>query len=357
MEDLRQMIEERVNDLLKAQVEYDRKYPSNPPHETCKTVFLKGLNIENSFCPQVGEINSLFQTKYEKLYVWTHDKDTNSGIIIDVNLEVKNIPFWKNIGHIIWLALQYSRKFEGISEDEQFKYNWIYDFDPNKTLSEQVIYNISPMDKKFLKDGIIIKASELANLAPEIELLLRDEKAYTSLIMLCNSFLQNHICLICELSSNPYHGHLSEEPEIWEHSWIIPNMETAIVQACRCVEGILGQPPNTSNKSSVFKHKRKWKDLLDINPDEEYKKAKISYFDFYCKLFSELRNPSAHSRGNIHYSLEKAKTIEAQCFAAIIFQAYVHNHILNLKDAQEKLNFNTDLISRVNKVINTPCTK
>lgn len=62
------------------------------------------------------------------------------------------------------------------------------------------------------------------------------------MMMLSNSFIQHYICLICELSSYPYHDHLAEEPEIWEHAAIIPNMEVAVVQACRSV--LNGAKPN-----------------------------------------------------------------------------------------------------------------
>lgn len=165
----------------------------------CKTAYVKGLLVENSFGPKVGEINELFETEYEKLFVWTHDKNKNSSIVIDVDLAVKDIPFWKNIGSIIWMAMQYAHAFEGISSN-WFEYRWIYYFDPEKNLSEQEFFNLEQFDELYLKNGRIIKATDISNLAPEIEFMLRDDKAYTALMMLCNSFLQHYICLICELS-------------------------------------------------------------------------------------------------------------------------------------------------------------
>ena len=225
---------------------------------------------------------------------------------------------------------------------------------PNK---KQVFGNLDQFDEIYLKNGIIKKATDIANLAPEIELMIRDDKAYTALMLLSNSFILHYICLNCELSSYPYHDHLSEEPEIWEHAAIIPNMETAIVQACRSVEGILGEPPNSKKQSAVIKHKNKWKELIDIDPDDTFEKAEMSYWDFYYKLFFGLRNPSAHSYGNINYKLEKAKTVQAQCFSAIIVQAYFCKHTLHLDEAQKKLKFNFDLLARVNEDRNTKLTK
>lgn len=172
-----------------------------------------------------------------------------------------------------------------------------------------------------------------------------------------DSFIQHYICLICELSSYPYHDHLAEEPEIWEHAAIIPNMEVAVVQACRSVEGILGEPPNSQKQGAVMKHKKRWEELTGINPDSIFEKANMSYWDFYYKLFFELRNPSAHSYGNINYKLEKAKTVQAQCFAAIIVRDYFNKHVLELKEAQKKLNFNLSLLDRVSDVMSTKITK
>ena len=163
--------------------------------------------------------------------------------------------------------------------------------------------------------------------------------------------------MICELSSYPYHDHLAEEPEIWEHAAIIPNMEVAVVQACRSVEGILGEPPNSQKQGAVMKHKKRWEELTGINPDSIFEKANMSYWDFYYKLFFELRNPSAHSYGNINYKLEKAKTVQAQCFAAIIVRDYFNKHVLELKEDKKKLNFNLSLLDRVSDVMSTKITK
>ncbi|MCI5950748.1 MAG: hypothetical protein MRZ63_00335 [Anaerostipes sp.] len=357
MEDeLGKAIQDWIDYQIDKQAELEKKYPPNPPNDVCENAYVKGMLIENSFNPQVGEMNELFVTEYEKLYVWTHDKDEYSAIVINVDSTVKDIPFWKNIGSVLWMAMQYANVFEGISSD-WFEYRWIFYFDQEKSLSEQVFYNLDQFDEIYIKNGRVIKATDIGNLAPEIELMMRDDKAYTALMMLCNAFLQHYICLMCELSSHPYHNHLSEEPKIWEHAAIISNMEVAIVQACRSVEGILGEPPNSRKQAAVLKHKEKWIELTGINPDSIFEKANMSYLDFYYKLFFDLRNPSAHSYGNIHYDLEKSKTVQAQCFAAIIIRGYFHKHILALDEAQKKLNFNMNLLDRVSENVSTKLTK
>lgn len=70
-----------------------------------------------------------------------------------------------------------------------------------------------------------------------------------------------------------------------------------------------------------------------------------------------MRNPSAHSYGNIHYELEKSKTVQAQCFASIVARDYFNKHVLNLDEAQKKLRFNLDLLNRVNEDMSTKLTK
>lgn len=39
--------------------ELEKKYPPNPPNDVCKMAYMKGLLIENSFEPEVGEMNEL----------------------------------------------------------------------------------------------------------------------------------------------------------------------------------------------------------------------------------------------------------------------------------------------------------
>lgn len=357
MEDkLKQAIQEWLDIEIEENIKFNEKYPPNPPNKVCYVAHIKGLQIENSFSPKVGEINLLFSTEYEEVYIWTHDEDENSSLLVKTSLSVKELPFWKNIVNVIWLAKQFADAFERISID-QYRYYWIYYFDAKKSFDEQLFYNLSQLEKSTLKCGEYIKATYIGNLAPVIELLIRDDKAYTSLMMLCSSFQQHSICLICELSKYPYYDHLSQEPEIWEHAEIIPKMEVAIVQACRSVESILGEPPNETNRNAVLKHKEKWRQKVGINPEDIFEKANISYWDFYRQLFFSLRNPSAHSYGNINYKLKKEQTVQAQCFAAIIVRDYIDKQMLGLGEAQKKLNFNVELLKRVSENMSTKITK
>lgn len=99
--ELRKSIEEWVEYQVEKNKELEKKYPPNPPNDVCKMAYMKGLLIENSFEPKVGEMNELFEVEYEKVFVWTHEKDRNSSIIIKVDPAVKAMSFWKNIASIM----------------------------------------------------------------------------------------------------------------------------------------------------------------------------------------------------------------------------------------------------------------
>lgn len=107
MEDeLKKSIKDWLDYQNERQAELEKKYPPNPPNDVCKYALVKGILIENSFNPKVGELNELFETEYENLFVWTHDKDENSAIVINVDSKVKDIPFGKI--YVVLFGLQYS---------------------------------------------------------------------------------------------------------------------------------------------------------------------------------------------------------------------------------------------------------
>ena len=202
-----------------------------------------------------------------------------------------------------------------------------------------------------------MKATDIADLAPFIELMNRDDRCFTAVSLLLSSFRIHYCCLICELGLSPYKKHESHEPELWEQADYITSMESAIVQACRCVESILGEPPNKNKYSRILAHKKKWISSVGINQDDIYEKSEITYFEFYKKLFYELRNPSAHCYGNIHFNLERNHTIEAQCFAALILRGYIRKNEISMEDALDALSFNREFLNLVRSDLSTSCTK
>lgn len=333
------------------------KYPTDVPNSKCSYALIKGINIENSFGPSVGDFVPLFETENEQINVWTYEKDSYSALISQVNPEIKEKSFWKTVGSIINLSQAYSEAFEGVDFDKRLEYCWIYYFTEHTLFSELVFYNLDGMDYATIHNGRIIKATDIADLAPVIELLSRDNKAYTVLSLLFSSFQIHYCCLICELGLSSIKQHESHEPELWEQADFITKMESAIVQACRCAESILGKPPNASKQSRMLSHKEKWIELTGINPDSRFERTEMSYLDFYIDLFDNLRNPSAHSYGDIHFDLERKRTIDAQCFAALVARGYIGRHMKNSEEALEILKFNRELLNLVDDRMSTKKTK
>ncbi|GCD09182.1 hypothetical protein [Clostridium tagluense] len=353
---LQNRVEDYVAKMKLYQQQMLEKYPPNPPNDVCYHALLAGIMIENSFGPKVHDYTNLFRTEYEKIFIWTHSKDSNSALISEVNTKIKSLPFWKTIGHVLHLAQYYYNAFE-IINDFDIKYNWTYYFDKNKMFEELELMDSSYIVKMDLRSGVIIKATEIEAMAPLIELILRDDVCYTSLSQMLSSFELHYCCLTCELGLSPVIMHESHEPELWEHPYYIAKMEAAIIQACRCVESILGEPPSRTNKNGLMRHKGRWTECLQINADDIFEKVGITYLEFYYKLFFDLRNPSAHSYGNIHFDLERKKVIEAQCFAALILRAYITSNIKSHEESLRILCFNQDLLTRVLEDISTKITK
>lgn len=333
------------------------KYPPDVPNSKCLHALIKGINIENSFNPSVGDFSPLFETENEKIYVWTYEKNNYSALISKVDTEIKVKTFWKTVGSLIYLSQVYAEAFEGIDFKRKLEYYWIYDFSEHTQFSDLAFHNLTEMDYHFIHNGRIIKDTDLACLAPVIELLNRDDKGYTAISLLFSSFQIHNCCLICELGLPPIIKHESHEPELWEKADFVTEMEPAIVQACRCAESILGEPPNTGRQNRILAHKQKWIDLVGIDPDSTFERTENSYWNFYIELFDVLRNPSAHSHGKINFDLERKRTIDAQCFAALVLRGYIDKQMKTNEEALKALHFNHDLLSLVHDEISTKMTR
>jgi len=347
-------ISELIEKTLKERETWEKEHPPDPPNGCCYHAILSCIKIENSFAPKVHDYSLLFETEYEKIYVWTHTKNKESSLVSEVKSKVKQLPFWFNVGCAIYCANNYLTAFEFVDGfDSWIFYEWVYRFHPRTKFEDLDFYNnVSQTD---FSRGTIKKATDILEISPIIDLLLNDTKCYTALIQIISSFISHFCCLICELGLSPVKMHKSHEPPIWEQAYLIPKMEAAILHACRCVEGILGKPPKSDRQSKVEGFKQKWTTLLNIDPDEKYEKANKSYFDYYYELFN-LRIHSAHSIRDVQFDLERKKTILAQCFAALILKFYIENHVKSHEEIEKKYNFNTKLLNKVHQNMSTKMT-
>lgn len=330
----------------------DKYYPIDIPNDVCNHAFLQGVKFENSFMPKVHDFVPFMKCGDEELFLWTHIKDKDTALVSKVSENVKGKNFWKNIGAVIQLAYSYSRNFEHTMDLE---YKWCYYFERNKLIVEQEIYDCCDLDRYSLLNGTILKLTDLSLLSPLIELLLRDDKVYTAMSTFYASMKTHYCCLICELEKYPYKKHPSHEPELWEQANVISEYETSIVQACRCVEALIGKPPKKENRNRLLQHKQKWINELGINPDDNFKKGEITYIDFYYKLF-DLRNAAAHSYGTIPFDLERKQAVDSQCFTSLLLDGYVMKNVLSEEKAIEELSINRDIIDRVHESMSTSKT-
>lgn len=345
-------LEGLLNDQERKQIEYEKRFPKDVPNEASSHAFLYGLSIENSFRPKVGEYNHFFSTNYESIFVWTYKKHTNSALVSVVDSSIKEAPFWKTAGRLLQLAYSYVEAFESAYEPIDYKWMYYFNFETSD-IDEIEFLGLEEFESRFLSNGRQIKVTDVANMASLIELFDRDDRAYNAVSLVKSAFDVHWCCLICELSSHPFHDHLSQEPKQWNQADILQNIELSIVQSCRAVECILGQPPNRQNQSSVLRHKERWFELIGIDPDGLFEKAGESYLDFYYRLFVNLRNPSAHSYGNTNYALQRIMAVRAQCFAAIVLRGYINNNMVDNAVALKKLHFNLDFLSRVSDSMST----
>ncbi|PLR76139.1 hypothetical protein CU633_17265 [Bacillus sp. V3-13] len=338
-EKLKILLEQYQQAMDEKRKEHLKRYPSDIPNKKCYHAIISGIKTDNSTGYKVKDYTPLLKTKHESLFIWTHTKNKNSSIVSEISLDIKELRYWKNMGYILELASAFYYDFEHTADTN---YHWIYYFDNSKSIEENE-FQIGDHIGEGTFNGSVQKISFFKVVAPLIELLLRDDKFYTSVSIFRNSVESHWFCFVCELSKSGLIKHPSHEPLLWEEAKIIPKLEAALVQSCRAVEAILGKPGKREDKAKVIKAKERWRSLINLEPDDIYSKKNISYFDYYYELF-ELRNNSAHSYGELPFSVSRKLTIEAQCFSYLVISAYLENHQMSVEDASKVLELNTKLI-------------
>lgn len=197
------------------------------------------------------------------------------------------MDFFKNFGTLYQLASDFLRSFELVDRDDENEYLFIKYFNKKSSLEGQIFYQDDYVDRFFINNGNEYKLTHLHNCIPLIELLDRDDRAYLGVSLLRESMISHETCLICELGRSTNLHHESHDFKIWEHARMLARMESAIVQATRAIEALIGQPPSSDNQLKVIKKKEKWVEVIGIAPDSIFGKANISFWNFYIDLFSK----------------------------------------------------------------------
>ena len=263
---------------------------------------------------------------HEELFLWCLDRNDQCHLCSKPHvMDIGQKPYWKTVAALLQLYIGYAYCFETISVPTSFDYIWFSSFDPQKKVTKRQIQQaFTPERSIHFHSGLCITLEYFLKLVRFMELLDKNDKLYTALSLLYSSFEQHYCCLVCELDlSDRYHEHEAEELPIWQHVAEIPKLELAVIQACRAAEAILGEPPKREDSGKVLKFVDRWNKTVGWDPKEVFEKVGKTYLDFYYELFFSLRNPSAHSRGNVHYDLERTRTAMAQCFAYLIVEGHL----------------------------------
>jgi hypothetical protein len=304
-----------------------------PPTSNCEHAIIRGFSVsdEPGFSP--GELKPFFHLDSEDVFIWTHAKRQSSVLVSCVSNAVHCEKVWRSAGILLLLANGLSRRFEIL--DTRFDYDWIYNFAPSSSMESLEFYG------EFQVEGIssvVMSRSEYSSLARLIELLIRDDRLFVATQNVFAS-VHNHVfCFHCAFEPESHRSHPNHELPIWQIASAIPRFEAAIVQATRAVEAILGKPGKRDSPSKLQKIKERWREVLSIDPDSEYKPKRTSYLDFYYELFS-IRNDAAHSLGQLPVSLTRSLTIDAQAFAYTLLEHYFDQHSLEIFAAKKALAF------------------
>lgn len=330
--------------------QFNEKFPPKPPHQECRHAELRGVKFRNGTLPRKGDYRYLLTWGHETLHLWTHTQNSYTGLVAEVDESVNSVDIWRTFGEALKLAIALNRCLESFP---QMCYQWIYWFDPSLDRSEQ---HYGPEPPSVYDEGAeIIRIQQIYEVSSQLELLQRSEPFFVSIQNLIVAIENHQFCQECALVPPERRMHHHSEPEKWEQVIALPKMETAIVQATRAVEGLLGQPGDRSTKQKLRRVQNRWQQAVDIKCDEVFSDTGLSYLDYYYSLFN-LRGNSAHCRGSLPFDLTRRLAVQAQTFAWNIVIAFFRKHRLAAEDVVEVLKMNQDLIESEPEIWSTPLT-
>ncbi|TLF45435.1 hypothetical protein FEI13_18265 [Halomonas urmiana] len=214
---------------------HGESFPPDPPNSECRHAELGGVQFENGTLPSKGDYRYLLTWGHEKLYLWTHTTNKNTGLIAEVDLSVKDSNVWRSFGSAFRLAMGLASVLESIPE---MSYRWIYRFDPGLDHNAQEFFDRSEF--AFMGPSFIIRIRRVLELAGILELLHRSEPFFVAAQNVLVAAENHEFCQECALRPPEHRTHQEHEPDRWAQTIVLPKMEAAIVQATRSVEALLG---------------------------------------------------------------------------------------------------------------------
>jgi hypothetical protein len=320
---------------------------NGPPNEECHVAVLSGLSLSNLVGFQPGDLTPYFRFGDETVCVWTHAEHEYSKLVSDVrgSAHLTGQP-WKTLSSCLEIAASLSSVCEHIYE---FSYWWISDFNERTSLEEQDFYGYPRSENIWLttqvKQGAIHDLCFLADLAPLLDLLQRDDRFFIAAQHFLASIRNHWCCLICELGADPLMHHPSHEPESWEAIQLYPHLDIGMVQACRVAETLLGKPSASRERPKQHRAIERWRSVVTIEPTDTFERVGENYFAYYQAMYAE-RNQAAHGRGELPFDSTRRKVIDAQCFAWLVLDNYAGRHVRDPEEARDCLEFSRELLAQ-----------
>lgn len=329
-----------------------------PPNSEFNVAIISKVQIDNSFFPELSEMNEILNLPNEQIFVWTHTDNEYSKLVTKVNLDVQNKNYWKTFGVILKQTRALTTHFEDIIDPN---YHWVKDFDPtlkpyDLVHAELERYRNDEFNFKFevdqiIKNGSIFNLHFLYENADIIASLVKDDKFFWSVQHLLSS-LENHwYCHTCELSPPHLRKHPSHDFDKHYEVFVLPRLEIAIIQAVKSIEGILGQPGSNEQRRI-----ERWEKSLSIPYNEEFRNTGKTNLEYHDYLVNELRNKVAHNIRNKPFKFNRAQTIDAQFYAWTIIHDFYSKNLMTSIDGINSLDFNVDIQKRINPNICTRMT-
>lgn len=340
-----------------AERRHERRYPAGPPNRACRHAVITGIEVDNARGsrdnfrdgPVPGEYRRLFRLLDESVYVWTHTADEYSTLVSRVGPEVHTRSVWRTAASCLRMAYQLATALE---HDLEVDYAWVYYFDPDKTWKEQEYLNDTD---QYWRGGTTLSIPRIVEFSPILELLQRDERFFVAGQNLTSSVRHHWFCVHCTVGGGTRPMHPNHEIPAWALASVLPDIEAAIVQATRAVEGFLGKPGSRETPVKLERAKQRWRDTVPLEPDGVFAVSGTSYFDYYYELFA-VRNIAAHSYGRLPIAFRRDLAVRAQAFAWEVLLAYFNKHRISEADATTALKFNRTLIAESTCNFGTPWT-
>jgi hypothetical protein len=251
-------------------------YPPNVPNSECHYAALTGLGFQNQTWkkssgkpefPAKGDRLDFFRFGAESASLWTHMDDDYTVLLVEI--DPGNVPtsLWRTLASSMSIAIGLTSMQEHL---QTLDYAWIYRFRQDLAIREQEL--LDGDDKLFLDSRILEAVVDWFQRARILELLQRDEAFFVASQLVCDSFRNHWFCLECALRPAERRRHEHPEPDPWSMVAKIPAMESAIVQATRAAESLLGKPGSNRTRT-----RQRWIDRIPLDPDAPFGLTGKSY--------------------------------------------------------------------------------